>query len=103
MKVYSSENIRNVALIGHGGSGKTSLMELVLYETGVIKRVGNVEDGNTVSDYDNMEIETKHSINMAMIPVEFKDVKIKFIDTPGLLDFENEMYTAIQAAAAACL
>ncbi|MGP1441943.1 MAG: elongation factor G [Anaerovoracaceae bacterium] len=103
MKVYSSENIRNVALIGHGGSGKTSLMELVLYETGVIKRVGTVEDGNTVSDYDNMEIETKHSINMSMIPVEYKDVKINFIDTPGLLDFENEMYTAIQAAAAALL
>ena len=51
-------------------------MELVLYETGVIKRIGTVEDGNTVSDYDNMEIETKHSINMSMIPVEYKDVKI---------------------------
>lgn len=103
MKVYSTENIRNVALVGHGGCGKTSLMENVLFETGVTKRVGTIEDGNTVSDYDRMEIETGHSINMSIIPVEYKDVKINFIDTPGLLDFANEMYTAIQAAAVALL
>lgn len=103
MEVYSSEKIRNVALIGHSGCGKTSLMELALLETGVINRAGTIEDGNTVSDYDRMEIETKHSINMSIIPIEYKDVKINFIDTPGSLDFANEMYTAIQAAAVALL
>lgn len=103
MEVYNSEKIRNVALIGHGGCGKTSLMELALLETGVISRAGTIEAGNTVSDYDRMEIETGHSINMSMIPIEYKDVKINFIDTPGLLDFSNEMYTAIQAAAVALL
>jgi elongation factor G len=103
MDVYTSEKIRNVALIGHSGCGKTSLMELALLETGVIKRAGSIEDGNTVSDYDAMEIETGHSINMSVIPVEYKDVKINFIDTPGSLDFSNEMYTAIQAAAVALL
>ena len=102
MEVYNSEKIRNVALIGHGGCGKTSLMELALLETGVINRVGTIEAGTTVSDYDRMEIETGHSINMSMIPIEYKDVKINFIDTPGLMDFSNEMYTAIQAAAVAC-
>lgn len=103
MEVYNSEKIRNVALIGHGGCGKTSLMELALLETGVINRVGTIEAGTTVSDYDRMEIETGHSINMSMIPIEYKDVKINFIDTPGLMDFSNEMYTAIQAAAVALL
>ena len=78
-------------------------MELALLETGVISRVGTIEAGNTVSDYDRMEIETGHSINMSMIPIEYKDVKINFIDTPGLMDFSNEMYTAIQAAAVALL
>ncbi len=103
MQAYPSDKIRNVALIGHGGCGKTSLMELALFETGVTSRVGTIEDGNTVSDYDKMEIEKGHSINMSIIPIEYKDVKINFIDTPGLLDFSLEMYTAIQAAAAALL
>lgn len=103
MDIYSSENIRNVAVVGHGGCGKTSLMEQVLFETGVTKRVGSIEDGSTVSDYDKMEIEKKHSINMSIIPVEYKNVKINFIDTPGLLDFSNEMYQAIQAAGIALL
>ena len=103
MQAYPSDKIRNVALIGHGGCGKTSLMELALFETGVTNRVGTIEDGNTVSDYDKMEIEKGHSINMSIIPIEYKDVKINFIDTPGLLDFSHEMYTAIQAAAAALL
>lgn len=103
MQAYPSDKIRNVALIGHGGCGKTSLMELALFETGVITRAGTIEDGNTVSDYDKMEIEKGHSINMSIIPIEYKDVKINFIDTPGLLDFSHEMYTAIQAAAAGLL
>ena len=103
MQAYPSEKIRNVALIGHGGCGKTPLMELALFETGVTNRVGTIEDGNTVSDYDKMEIEKGHSINMSIIPIEYKDVKINFIDTPGLLDFSHEMYSAIEAADMALL
>ncbi len=103
MQAYPSEKIRNVALIGHGGCGKTSLMELALFETGVTNRVGTIEDGNTVSDYDKMEIEKGDSINMSIIPIEYKDVKINFIDTPGLLDFSHEMYSAIEAADMALL
>ena len=103
MKGYTSETIRNVALVGHGGWGKTTFLESALLATGVIDRLGKVEDGNTVSDYDKMEIEKGHSINMSIIPIEYKDVKINFIDTPGLLDFSHEMYSAIEAADMALL
>ncbi|MBR2778850.1 MAG: elongation factor G [Firmicutes bacterium] len=103
MEIYSSEKIRNVAVVGHGGCGKTTFLEQVLFDQKLITRVGKIEDGNTVSDYDRMEIQTGHSINMTMIPVEYKDVKINFIDTPGLLDFSNEMKQAVQAADMALL
>ena len=103
MEIYSSENIRNVAIVGHGGCGKTTFLEQVLFDQKLTTRVGNIEDGNTVSDYDRMEIQTGHSINMSLIPVEYKNVKINFIDTPGLLDFSNEMHQAVQAADMALL
>ena len=103
MEIYSSEKIRNVAVVGHGGCGKTSFLEQVLFDQKLITRVGNIQDGNTVSDYDRMEIQTGHSINMTLIPVEYKGVKINFIDTPGLLDFSNEMHQALQAADMALL
>ena len=71
MKGYKSENIRNVALVGHGGSGKTTFLEAALLATGVISRLGKVEDGNTVSDYDKMEIEKGYSISTSIVPVEY--------------------------------
>ena len=72
MKVYETGNIRNVVVMGHGGCGKTTFLEAALLATKVINRLGKVEDGNTVSDYDKMEIEKKYSINTTMVPVEYK-------------------------------
>ena len=83
MKGYTSENIRNVALLGHGGCGKTTFLESALLATGVTKKLGKVESGNTVSDYDKMEVEKGFSINTSIVPIEWKDNKINFIDTPG--------------------
>ncbi len=103
MQAYNSKKIRNIALIGHGGCGKTTLIEEILFSQKITSRVGSVIDGNTVSDYDKMEIERGNSINMSMIPVEYKGVKINFIDTPGLLDFSMEMYSALQACEAALI
>ena len=103
MKGYTSETIRNVALLGHGGCGKTTFLESALYETGVIKKLGKVDDGNTVSDYDKMEIEKGYSINTSVVPIEWKDSKINFIDTPGYFDFVGEVNAAMRAAKAAVI
>ena len=101
MKGYTSENIRNVALLGHGGCGKTTFLEAALLATGVINRMGKVEDGNTVSDYDKMEIERGYSINTSVVPILWKENKINFIDTPGYFDFVGEVNAALRAAEAA--
>lgn len=101
MKGYTSDMIRNVALVGHGGTGKTTLLEAGLLATGVINRLGKVEDGNTVSDYDKMEIEKGYSISTSIVPVEYNKVKINFIDTPGYFDFIGEVNSAMRAVEAA--
>ncbi|MCI8645880.1 MAG: elongation factor G [Firmicutes bacterium] len=103
MKGYTSETIRNVALVGHGGCGKTTFLESALHATGVIDRLGKVEDGNTVSDYDKMEIEKGFSINTSIVPVEWKNSKINFIDTPGYFDFIGEVNAALRASEAAVI
>ncbi len=103
MKGYTSENIRNVALLGHGGCGKTTFLEAALLATGVINRMGRVEDGNTVSDYDKMEIEKGYSINTSVVPIIWKENKINFIDTPGYFDFVGEVNAALRAAEAAVI
>lgn len=103
MKGYTSKNIRNVALVGHGGSGKTTFLEAALLATGVIKRLGRVEDGNTVSDYDKMEIEKGYSINASIVPVEYNKMKINFIDTPGYFDFIGDVNSAMRACEAAVI
>ncbi|MEG0830140.1 MAG: elongation factor G [Anaerovoracaceae bacterium] len=103
MKGYTSETIRNVALVGHGGCGKTTFLESALLATEVIGRLGKVEDGNTVSDYDKMEIEKGFSINTSVVPVQWKDSKINFIDTPGYFDFVGEVNAALRAAEAAVI
>ncbi len=103
MKGYTSENIRNIALLGHGGCGKTTFLEAALFQTGVTKKQGRVEDGNTVSDYDKMEIEKGYSINTTIVPIEWKGTKINFIDTPGFFDFVGEVNAALRAAGAAVI
>lgn len=103
MKGYTSENIRNIALVGHGGSGKTTFLEAALLAKGVISRLGRVEDGNTVSDFDKMEIEKGYSINASIVPVEHNKTKLNFIDTPGFFDFVGDVNSAMRAVESAAI
>ncbi len=101
MKDYKTNKLRNLALVGHSGAGKTSLTESLLYFTKAINRVGKVADGNTVSDYEKQEIKRKISIQTSIIPVEYKDYKVNFIDAPGFFDFEGEVLNALRASESA--
>jgi len=103
MKVYSANEIRNVAVLGHSGCGKTTLMEAALHTTKVTSRMGRVEDGNTVSDYDAEETRRGSSVSASMIPIEWKDNKINFMDTPGYFDFVGEVKEALHVADAALI
>lgn len=96
MKEYTTEFIRNVALAGHQGAGKTSLVEALLFTTGAISRMGKIVDGTTISDYDEDEKNRQLSINTALIPLEFNDHKINLLDTPGYTDFQGEVKNAIR-------
>ena len=98
MKNYASNRVRNVVLLGHSGSGKTTYSEAALYYSGATKRFGKVEDGNTVSDYEAEEIRRKVAINASVIPVEWQDTKINFLDTPGYFDFAAEVKLAMNVA-----
>jgi len=98
VKEYSIDRIRNVALLSHGGAGKTSLAEAMLYNTGAIKRLGKVDEGTTVSDYDPEEIRRHISVNTSLIPCEWREHKINVLDTPGYADFVGEMKGATRVA-----
>lgn len=100
MKDYETKNIRNLALVGHSGSGKTSLTEAILYKTGVTKRMGSLQEGNTVSDFSKEEIKRQISISTSVIPVEYDNIKINLIDAPGYFDFEGEVLQALRASEA---
>ena len=95
---YSVQNIRNVALLGHGGNGKTTLVENMLYMTGVLDRQGRTTDGNTVCDYDAEETKRQISISTAVAPVEYKGCKINVLDTPGNYDFSGDVQEALRVA-----
>ena len=101
MKEYATENIRNVALVSHSGAGKTSLVEALLHHTGATNRVGRVEDGTTVSDFEDEEHRRKISLSTSVIPCEYRDTKINFLDTPGFTDFVGEVKSALWVADAA--
>ncbi len=101
MKVYRAEQIRNVALISHVGAGKTSLVDAALYDSGAVTRQGRVDDGASISDYDPDELKRHMSLNVKVLPVEWKDHKINFIDTPGYADFAGEVKAGLRVADAA--
>jgi len=96
MKSFDAKNIRNVALISHGGAGKTSLIECFAFNAKRIDRIGKVTDGNTVSDFEPEEIKRQISINLSLIPLEWKNTKINFLDTPGYFDFVGEVKSALR-------
>ncbi len=98
MNAYPASNIRNVCLLGHGGDGKTSLAESLLFMTKSTDRLGKISDGNTVSDFDAEEIKRKISISASIVPLEFQNHKFNFIDTPGYFDFAGEVYQALCVA-----
>ncbi len=103
MNVYKTEKIRNVAILGHGGAGKTSLVEAMAFLTGITSRLGNVTDGTTISDFDKEEQKRKFSISTSMVPIIWGDTKINVLDAPGYFDFVGEMEEAVAAADAAVI
>lgn len=100
MKTYTSNNIRNIAVVGHGGKGKTTLCEAMLYVAGATDRLGKVADGNTVLDFDAEEKRRKSSVSSAMAAIEWDNTKLNIIDAPGLFDFEGGVAEAVRAAEA---
>ena len=103
MNIYTTDKIRNVVLLGHGGSGKTSLVESMAYLAGITSRMGKVEDGNTVSDFGKEEQKRGISISTSVVPIEWEGTKINIIDTPGYFDFIGEVEEGISAADAAII
>ena len=103
MNVYTTEKIRNIVLLGHGGSGKTSLAEAMAYLGGITSRMGKVTDGNTVSDYGKEEQKRHFSISASCIAIEWDGCKINLLDTPGYFDFVGEVEEAVSAADAAII
>lgn len=98
MKEYTTEFIRNIALVSHGGAGKTMLAEALLHVTGGSTRLGKIEDGSTVSDYEEEEIRRSISLSTSIVPIEYRDHKINLLDTPGYTDFVGEVISALRVA-----
>ena len=98
MKEYTTEHIRNIALVAHGGAGKTMMAEAFLHYTGATTRLGRIEDGTSISDYDEEEVRRKISLYTSVLPVEYRDHKINFLDAPGFTDFVGEEISALSVA-----
>ena len=103
MNIYTTSKVRNVVLLGHGGCGKTTLVEAMAYVSGLVSRQGKVEDGNTISDYDKEEMKRLFSINTSVVPLEWENTKINILDTPGYFDFVGEVEEAVSVADAAVI
>ncbi len=103
MKTYAAKDIRNIVLVGHAGAGKTSLAEAAYYLTGQSDRLGKVADGTTVCDFDPEEIKRQASVSTAVLPMEWSDIKVNLLDTPGLFDFAGGMSEGIRAAGCALI
>lgn len=101
MNVFRAEQLRTVAIIAHGGSGKTSLVDAALYDSGAVNRIGKVDDGSSISDYDADEVKRRMSINLTVVPVEWRGTKINLLDTPGYADFVGEVMAGLRVADAA--
>src|SRR5436190_17811532 len=95
MKVYDAPNIRNVALIGHSGSGKTQLVSAALFDAGTVNRFGKVDEGTTITDYDEEEIARKHTLSAGVAYAEWNKTKINFIDTPGMANFFADLRASL--------
>ena len=92
MKLYTTDKIRNVAIVGHGGTGKTTLAEAMLFHTGANSRLGKVDDDSSIMNYDPEEIKRKATVNTSLAAIEYKDCKINVLDAPGFDDFLGEVY-----------
>ena len=103
MKEYNIESVRNIGIIGHGGTGKTSLTEAILYNCKETDRVGRIEDGTTVCDYDPEEKKRQISISVAVAPCEYSNHRLNFVDTPGYFDFVGELIQGLKAVDAAII
>src|SRR5438874_3130590 len=101
MKVYDAANIRNVALVGHSGSGKTQLTSAALFDAGAVNRFGKVDEGTTITDFDEEEISRKHTLSASLAYAEWNKTKINFIDTPGMGNFLSDARAALYVADAA--
>ncbi len=101
MTIYKSDKLRNLVLLGHNSAGKTSLVEAMLFNTGVVNRLGRVDDGTSISDWDDEERRRKMSINASLMPCEWKGYKLNVIDTPGYMDFVGEVISGVRVADAA--
>jgi elongation factor G len=98
MKVYDAASLRNVALVGHSGSGKTQLVSALLFDAGAVNRLGKVDEGTTVTDYDEEEIARKHTLSASIAFAEWTKTKINFIDTPGMANFLSDARAALRVA-----
>ncbi|MBQ9991721.1 MAG: GTP-binding protein, partial [Lachnospiraceae bacterium] len=103
MNIYTTDKIRNVVLLGHGGAGKTSLVEAMAYLSGITSRMGKVADKNTISDFGKEEQKRQISISTSVVPIEWEGYKINVLDTPGYFDFVGEVEEAVSAADAAII
>ena len=103
MRTYHSNEIGNVIVLGHSGSGKTSILEAMAYRAGLIKRIGKVEEGNTLSDYSPEEIKRQSSVGLSVIPLEWNNCKVNLLDTPGSFEFTGEVEAALKVAESALI